>query len=115
MKYAVISDIHGNLPALETVLSDAKKQGVSGYIFAGDYCLSGPWPNECLAVIRALPNTYIVRGNEESYLENLDGTDPATWTDGQMQISYYAYRTVSKETGIILLHCRDRSIWNVAV
>ena len=97
MKYAVISDIHGNLPALETVLSDAKEQGVSGYIFAGDYCLSGPWPNECLEVIRALPNTYIVRGNEESYLENLDGTDPATWTDGQMQISYYAYRTVSKE------------------
>lgn len=97
MKYAVIADIHGNLPALETVLSDAKKQGVCGYIFAGDYCLSGPWPNECLEVIRALPNTYIVRGNEESYLENLDGTDPATWTDGQMQISYYAYRTVSKE------------------
>lgn len=97
MKYAVISDIHGNLPALETVLSDAKEQGVSGYIFAGDYCLSGPWPNECLEVIRALPNTYIVRGNEESYLENLDGTDPATWTDGQMQISYYAYRTASKE------------------
>ncbi|MBO4696012.1 MAG: HAD hydrolase family protein [Lachnospiraceae bacterium] len=97
MKYAVLADIHGNLQALETVLSDAAKQGADGYIFAGDYCLSGPYPNECLKVIREMPNAYIVRGNEESYLEKLNGTDPKTWTDGQMQISYYSYRAVPKE------------------
>lgn len=97
MKYAVIADIHGNYPALETVLRDAEEQGADGFVFAGDYCLSGPFPNECLAATRELPNTCIVRGNEESYLERLNGTDPAAWTDGQMQISYYAYRTVTKE------------------
>lgn len=97
MKYAVLADIHGNYPALANVLRDAEEQNVDGYIFAGDYCLSGPYPNECLAAIRAIPNVYIVRGNEESYLENLNGTDPANWTDGQMQISYYAYRTIPKE------------------
>ena len=97
MKYAIIADIHGNYPALEAVLQDAKEQGADGYIFAGDYCLSGPYPNECLAAIRELPNTCIVRGNEESYLERLKGTDQANWTDGQMQISYYAYRTVTEE------------------
>ena len=46
MKYAVISDIHGNLPALKVVLADAEKQGADAYIFGGDYCLSGPYPNE---------------------------------------------------------------------
>ena len=97
MKYAVIADIHGNYPALETVLRDAEEQGADGFVFAGDYCLSGPYPNECLTAIRELPNTCAVRGNEESYLERLNGTDPAAWTDGQMQISYYAYRTVTKE------------------
>ena len=97
MKYAIIADIHGNYPALAAVLQDAKEQGAEGYIFAGDYCLSGPYPNECLAAIRELPNTCIVRGNEESYLERLKGTDQANWTDGQMQISYYAYRTVTEE------------------
>ena len=97
MKYAVISDIHGNLPALNAVLEDAKNQGITHFLFAGDYCLSGPWPNECVEVIRAIPEKHIVRGNEERYLENLIGKDQSLWTDGQMEISYWTYRNVSEE------------------
>ncbi len=97
MKYAVISDVHGNLPALETVLKDAGEQGADGFIFAGDYCLSGPYPDECIDAMRAIPGAYVLRGNEETYLENLEGADPDTWTDGQMQISYYSFRNVRKE------------------
>ena len=97
MRTAIISDIHGNYSALATVLADAKKQGVREYIFAGDFCLSGPCPNECLAAIRALPGAYTIRGTEESYLENLIGTDQTQWTDGQMQISYYSYRSIPQE------------------
>lgn len=97
MKYAIISDIHGNLPALESVLQDAKRNNVDAYIFAGDYCLSNPFPNECLDKIRTINNKYIIRGNEEAYLENLIDKDQSTWTDGQMQISYYCYRAVSVE------------------
>ncbi|MBP5450736.1 MAG: metallophosphoesterase family protein [Treponema sp.] len=44
MKYAIISDIHGNFPALQAILKDAKNQNINHYLFAGDYCLSGPWP-----------------------------------------------------------------------
>jgi len=97
MKYAIISDIHGNKPALEAVLEDAKSQNVDGYIVVGDYCLSNPFPNECITTIRQLPNAYVIRGNEESYLENLIGKDQTTWTDGQMQISYWCYKNVSEE------------------
>ncbi|MBR3081464.1 MAG: metallophosphoesterase family protein [Clostridiales bacterium] len=97
MKYAVISDVHGNLPALKAVLEDAQKQGVSRYLFAGDYCLSGPWPDECIDLIKDIPEKHVIRGNEERYLENLIGSDQSLWTDGQMQISYWAYRNVSKE------------------
>ena len=97
MKYAVISDIHGNLPALRAVLEDAGKHGITHYLFAGDYCMSGPWPDECIDVIRAIPEKRIVRGNEERYLENLIGKDQSLWTDGQMQISYWCYRNVSEE------------------
>ena len=75
MKLAVISDIHGNLPALETVLKDAKSNCVDNYIFAGDYCLSNPYPNECIQAIRDLDNKYVIRGNEEKYLENLIDKD----------------------------------------
>lgn len=38
MRYAVISDIHGNMLAFEAVLEDAKQQGVNGLILLGDYC-----------------------------------------------------------------------------
>ena len=72
MKYAIISDVHGNLPALNAVLRDAEKKNVEGYIFVGDYCLSNPYPNECITRIRELKNTYVIRGNEERYLENLN-------------------------------------------
>lgn len=97
MKIAVISDIHGNLPALRAVLADAEKQGTAEYIFTGDYCMSGPWPDECISAIRQIENKHIICGNEEHYLENLIGKDQNSWTDGQMQISYWCYRNISPD------------------
>ena len=97
MKYAVISDIHGNLAALRAVLEDARRQGITRFLFAGDYCISGPRPDECVSAIREIPEKTVIRGNEEKYLENLVGKDPAEWTDGQMQISYWSFRNMRKE------------------
>ena len=97
MRYAVISDIHGNKPALDAVLSDARSQGLESFIVAGDYCLSGPWPDQCLSILRELERAVIIRGNEEYYLEYLKDKDQSQWTDGQMQISYWNYRNISDE------------------
>lgn len=44
MEFAIISDIHGNLPALEAVIDDAGRNGVGCFIFVGDYCISNPYP-----------------------------------------------------------------------
>ncbi len=96
MMYAVLSDIHGNLPALEAVLRDARKRGAEHFLLLGDYCLSHPFPDGCLNRIFQLEKATVIRGNEENYLENLQGSDPARWTDGQMQISYWAYRHVGE-------------------
>lgn len=103
MRFAIISDIHGNLPALETVLKDAQENHIDTFIFVGDYCLSNPYPDQCIMRMRSLDKKYIVRGNEEKYLENLIGKDPKTWNDGQMQISYYCYQAVSLENLTFLL------------
>ena len=97
MRYAVISDIHGNKPAFDTVLADAKQQGIDDFIFAGDYCLSGPFPDECISTLREIENKVMIRGNEERYLENLIGKDQSKWTDGQMQISYWNFRNIKKD------------------
>ena len=96
-KFAIISDIHGNLPALVKVLEDIKSRGIDQFIIAGDYCLSGAWPNDCIQTLKEIPKKWIIQGNEERYLENLIGKDQSLWTDGQMQISYWSYRNVSAD------------------
>ncbi len=103
MKFAIVSDIHGNLPALNAIIADVEKNNIDNYIFAGDYCLSNPYPDQCISRIRNLNKKYSIRGNEESYLERLVGKDQSTWTDGQMQISYYCYRKMSPENMNYLL------------
>ena len=118
MKYAIIADTHGNYPALQAVLEDAGRRGITHFLFAGDYCISGPWPDECVTAIRALPEKTVIRGNEEKYLENLHGKDPAGWTDGQMQATYYAYRQISPENREYLLaqpHRADFELCGVPV
>ena len=45
MRVAAISDIHGNLPALEAVLADIERETVDAIVVAGD-SFSGPWPAE---------------------------------------------------------------------
>jgi predicted phosphodiesterase len=53
MKYALISDVHGNLPALEAVLADIDARGDAQAIYhLGDLVGYAPWPNEVVALIR---------------------------------------------------------------
>ncbi len=66
MRYALISDIHGNLPALEAVLADiAGRADVSGAYHHGDLVGYAPWPNE---VVERLASAGIpgVAGNYDS-------------------------------------------------
>ncbi len=51
MRYAVISDVHANLEALEAVIKDIKRRKVKEILFLGDAVGYGPNPNECLKVL----------------------------------------------------------------
>ena len=75
-KMALLSDIHGNLPALEAVLSDIEAQTAPDvYWVLGDLVAFCPWPAETLARLRALPNVAFLRGNTDRYL--VTGRRPA--------------------------------------
>jgi predicted phosphodiesterase len=56
MRYALISDIHGNLPALAAVLDDIAHRNltVSQIRHLGDLVGYGPWPDEVTAMLRDL-------------------------------------------------------------
>ena len=64
---ALLYDIHGSLPALESVLADAEAAGVDAYVLGGDYGAWGPHPRECVDRLRALPQTTWIRGNGERW------------------------------------------------
>ncbi len=53
MRVAALYDIHGNLPALEAVLRDARVAGVDMVVVGGDV-LPGPMPGEALSCLMAL-------------------------------------------------------------
>ena len=72
MRYAVIADAHGNYPALQAVLQDAKKAGAEQFLFLGDYMTDFPFTREIVAVLRSLPHAVFVSGNREWYLDSLD-------------------------------------------
>lgn len=108
MKYAVISDVHGNMDALEAVLADARKQGAEGYLFAGDYCLSLPYPEEVINTIRKIENAVIIRGNEEQYIERMRGEREERWAGGQMHIHAGARRLCVRKIKNFFKRCQRR-------
>jgi len=64
MKVAVLSDIHGNLEALEAVRADLEQQGADRVICLGDNIGYGPNPDEVVCRLRQLGYTSVL-GNHE--------------------------------------------------
>src|SRR5690349_20190591 len=69
MRVALLSDIHGNLLALEAVLADiAARGGVDEYWLLGDYCTIGYDPAGGLECLSQLPSAIFIRGNNDRYV-----------------------------------------------
>ncbi len=95
-RLAVLSDIHGNLPALQAVLEDASRQAVDRFIQAGDYT-GGPQAPECSKLQRSLPG-WMIRGNGELNLRRYEqGEAPAAWkTDRQFSLLRWDHARLSR-------------------
>ncbi len=63
-RFAFISDIHGNLQALEAVLASIDGKGVDATLCLGDVVGYGPSPGECLDLI-ARRDIFTVQGNHD--------------------------------------------------
>jgi predicted phosphodiesterase len=64
VRFAVIGDIHGNLEALEAVLSECESRDVDQFFCLGDIVGYGANPNECLKLIREI-GALCVCGNHD--------------------------------------------------
>ncbi|HTE26480.1 metallophosphoesterase family protein [Flavitalea sp.] len=65
MRLAIISDIHGNLPALKAVLNDIDSRDIDQIVCLGDLVDFAPWPNEVIHLIRTSKIMTIMGNHDE--------------------------------------------------
>jgi diadenosine tetraphosphatase ApaH/serine/threonine PP2A family protein phosphatase len=82
---ALLYDVHGNLPALEAVLADARGAGAERWLLGGDYALFGGWPEDCVALLRELRDAVWIRGNGERWTANPDDAPDNPVVPGAVQ------------------------------
>jgi predicted phosphodiesterase len=93
MRILVISDIHGNYPALEAVLASAVT--VDAVWCLGDLVGYGPFPNECVERIATLPNLTCLSGNHD--LAVVNSRDIDRFNDEASHVIYWTKREISRD------------------
>ncbi len=68
MRYAIISDVHSNLEALNAVLEKIEKEKVDDLLFLGDSVGYGPNPNECIDIIKKEARVLLAGNHDHSVL-----------------------------------------------
>ena len=92
MLYAIISDLHSNLEAVNAVLEYAEKLGVEKYICLGDVVGYNANPKEVLDIVRDLQPVAVIKGNHDEYVSqeaelvgfNLQAAQAVQWTREQL-------------------------------
>ena len=93
MVYGLISDIHGNLEALEAVLAELKD--CDAFLCLGDLVGYGPDPGACLDRVRGLPGLVCVAGNHD--LAVVNRFDVTTFNDYAREAVFWTQRQLSPE------------------
>ncbi|MCI0714002.1 MAG: metallophosphatase family protein [Chloroflexi bacterium] len=107
MRILVISDIHANLVAFETVLKDA--QGDWDYVWClGDVVGYGPDPNECCDLLKTLPHLCLAGNHDWAALGrldirtfNVDARKAVNWTQETLTEENIAYLSALPTTFVL--------------
>jgi diadenosine tetraphosphatase ApaH/serine/threonine PP2A family protein phosphatase len=91
MRLGIFSDVHGNLEALNAVLTAYKEEAIDKYIFLGDAVGYGANPNECCKLIKNITE-FSVLGNHDAACINMlsfDWFNPLArdaiiWSEGKL-------------------------------
>ncbi len=105
MHYAIISDFHGNLQALQRVLAELVEADIDKYLCLGDIVGYGAQPNECCQAIQEL-GAVCIRGNHEQGVLQPDfeqwfnavARACLVWTREQLTTDNYAFLETLEES-----------------
>lgn len=98
MKLAILSDIHGNLEALEAVLTDVAGRHVDDVVCLGDFVGYGASPNECVERLRPAISGAVLGNHDAAAIGRLslgdfnsDAATAARWTEQALSPDTRAY------------------------
>ena len=90
VRIALLSDVHGNLPAFRSVLEDVDQSGADEIWFLGDLVGYGAHPDECVALAAERCDLCLAGNHDLGVLDRIDIADfsppaaaAALWTRGQ--------------------------------
>lgn len=96
LRIAVLSDAHGNLPALETVLHRIQEEDIDSIYHLGDMIGIGPFPAECLDLWSRTPRSISLMGNHDSFLvDGLPDPLPKTISPGEVDHHRWVFSTIN--------------------
>lgn len=96
MKLAVLSDIHGNVPALEAVLADLERWRPDEVIVNGDLVSRGPYSLECVRLLHTCrPGCRFLSGNHEDLVLRCADSEPDE-TDATFELRRFAHWTCER-------------------
>ncbi len=104
MQFAVISDIHSNLEALEAVLKKIERDGIKTVLCAGDIVGYGPNPNEAVDLVRSKCSA-VVCGNHDA---NIDLHNIGWFSHAAAEALRWTRNNLSRENAEYLLGLKDR-------
>lgn len=81
MRYAIISDIHANLQALEAVLADISVQNIDSVLCLGDAVGYGTQPVEVLRIVRETVHVMLMGNHDAAVVDMMDTSD---FSDGAL-------------------------------
>lgn len=124
MRAAVVSDVHGNLHALEAVLGDIVREGADEVWCLGDVVGYGPHPNECCALVRERADLCLCGNHDLAVVGTLDVSDfsgdaavAVRWTRGVLDAGHAEWlRSLApraERAGVELFHGSPRDpVWD---
>ena len=111
---AVIADIHGNLPALDAILTDlAKDQPLDGILAAGDLIV-GPGQQQVLHRLVKL-GAVMIQGNNEQRIARMEaGTiPPYFYTARQFSLTRWAYEHLDPNQRALVYNLPEQTVFHL--
>lgn len=115
MRLGLISDVHGNLAALQVAMAALEREGVTEVLCAGDVVGYGPQPNECIALLAQAGVTCVAGNHDLLALGLLDGSRSGAlarttmqWTRRSLGSAEHAFLSalplVVHRPGLVMAH-----------